>query len=179
MSDIEATLSQDQISRLGRGEILIVSNPEPGSQLPRVTIMAVIETPPARVWALIDDADNYENTLAGVKSSQELSRDGENVRVRATIGTPFPLKDITSVSACVHRDLGGGRYRRTWRMEQGDYKTNSGSWDLCPFSSNEARTLVVYQVHVAPKMRIPKKVLQMAQTKAGPKMIEKIRRLCR
>ncbi len=179
MSDVEATLSPDQLARLGRGEVIIESKPEPGSPLPRVTIMAVIEAPSARVWAIIDDVGNYANTLAGVKTSRELSRDGENVRVEATIGMPFPLKDITAVSDSVHRDLGDGRFQRTWKMVRGDYKANSGSWDLSPFSGDAGRTLLVYQVHAVPNMRIPKKLQEMAQKKAGPNMVEKLRQACR
>jgi ribosome-associated toxin RatA of RatAB toxin-antitoxin module len=179
MSDELPALSPDQIARLGRGEIIIEPKPEPGSDLPRVTIMAVIEAPSARVWRLIDDVPNYHKNLAGVKRARELSRDGEKVRVEATIGVPFPLKDITATSDSLHQDLGEGRYRRSWKMVHGDYKANSGSWDIVPFEGNEDRTLIIYQVFAVPKMRIPKKIQELAQKKAGPKMVEQLRKLCR
>ena len=179
MSDELPTLSPAEVSRLGRGEVIITSMPEPGSPLPRVTIKAVIEAPTSRVWSLIDDVNNYHKSLAGIKRARELSRDGEKVLVEATIGVPFPLKDMTSTSESLHQDLGGGRYRRSWKMVRGDYKANSGSWDLIPFEGDESRTLIVYQVYAVPKMRIPKKLQEMAQKKAGPKMVEQLRKLCR
>lgn len=179
MSDELPPLSPDYIARLGRGEVIIEPRPEPGSDLPRVTILAVIEAPSERVWRLIDDVNNYHRNLAGVKRARELSRDGERVMVEATIGVPFPLKDLTSTSESLHQDLGDGRYRRSWKMVKGDYKANSGSWDIVPFEGDRNRTLIVYQVFAVPKIPIPKKLQQMAQKKAGPKMVEQLRKLCR
>ena len=179
MSDELPPLSPDYIARLGRGEVIIEPRPEPGSDLPRVTILAVIEAPSERVWRLIDDVNNSHRNLAGVKRARELSRDGERVMVEATIGVPFPLKDLTSTSESLHQDLGDGRYRRSWKMVKGDYKANSGSWDIVPFEGDRNRTLIVYQVFAVPKIPIPKKLQQMAQKKAGPKMVEQLRKLCR
>lgn len=179
MSDELPALTPDQIARLGRGEIIIEPKPEPGSDLPRVSITAVIEAPSERVWRLIDDVNNYHRNLAGVKRARELSREGERVMVEATIGVPFPLKDMTSTSESLHQDLGEGRYRRTWNMVHGDYKANSGSWDMLPFEGDANRTLLIYQVFAVPKMRIPKKLQEMAQKKAGPKMVEQLRKRCR
>ena len=179
MSDEQPALSPAEISSLGRGEILITSRPEPGSPLPRVTIKAVIEAPTSRVWPLIDDVGNYHKNLAGIKRARELSRDGEKAMVEATIGVPFPLKDMTSTSESLHQELGDGRYRRSWKMVHGDYKANSGSWDLLPFEGDPNRTLLIYQVFAVPKMRIPKKLQEMAQKSAGPKMVELLRKQAR
>lgn len=165
--------------RLDRGEVVIESSPEPGSATPRVTAWGVVEAPPAAVWALIDGVSDYQRVLPGVKRSQELSRDGSQVQARVTVGLPFPLKDLSATTAGEHLDLGDGVYLRSWSLVEGDYHKNSGCWVMGPFRANPRRTLLVYQLHVEPKTKIPNKIQDMAQKKALPRMFDQLRKLAR
>jgi ribosome-associated toxin RatA of RatAB toxin-antitoxin module len=161
--------------RLDRGEVLVNAEPVAGSAYPRIAIDAVVEAPPERVWAIIDDTGNYKHTLAGVKDSRELSRDGDRVRVRVTVGMPFPLRDLTSVTDGVHSVEPGQRYERRWTLVEGSYRKNDGSWTLTPFDGDPGRTLVRYRLHVEPRVRIPARVLKLGQQKAAPSLIHKLR----
>lgn len=166
------------VARLGRGEILVHTEPVPGSSAPRLVMRAMVQAPPERVWAIIDDCANYRRNMAGVKDSRELSRQGDVVRVQVTVGMPFPLKDLTSVTEGVHT-VTPGRYCREWKLVQGDYHANSGSWTLVCFEDDPDRTLVHYRLHAEPKIRIPGALQKVAQKKAAPKIIEQLRRQLR
>lgn len=177
MSDSE--LDTAVRDRLARGEVLVSTEPVSGSPVPAVKLQAMIDTPPERVWRLIDGCADYQRTMPNVSASQELSRKGDLVRVRITVGMPFPLPNLVSVTDGVHTVIPGEKYQREWQLVEGDYKHNAGSWTLTPFCGDPARTLVRYRVHAVPKIPIPQKIQQLAQKKALPKMIEQLRRLAR
>ena len=176
MDAIDASTRQ----RLDRGEVIINTRPVDGSPLPRVMVRAVVEAPPARVWQVIDAVHDYARTMGGVKTATVLSREedagGERVRARITVKMPFPLKDLTSVTDGVHSVEPGERYRRRWELVEGDYHANSGSWTLVPFDDDASRTLVTYELHALPHIRIPAALLGLAQKKMIPRLIDHLRR---
>lgn len=163
--------------RLEQGEVHVELENVPGSKAPRATVLAMIDAPPPRVWRLIDQIRDYERTMKGVKRAQELSRQDDRVRAQVTIGMPFPLKDLTSVTDGVHTVREGERYCRAWTLESGDYHRNEGSWTLEPDPAQPERTLVRYVIHAEPKIRVPGKLQQLAQKKAIPALIEQLRKL--
>ena len=175
-----AALESKTRQRLDRGEGIIETEPVDGSPLPRVTVLAVIEAAPERVWRVIDAVRDYGRTMGGVKSASELSRDatedGERIRARVTVKMPFPLKDLTSVTDALHSVVPGERYRRAWDFVEGDYDANSGSWTLTPFEGDPARTLVTYDLHAVPHIRIPSSLYGLAQKKVIPRLIDHLRR---
>lgn len=178
-----AELDAAQRQQVERGQTVIAVDTPAGSTIPRVRVYATIDVSPARVWALIDRCADYPRTMKGVKAATELSRADGVVHVRATIGMPFPLKDLTAVTKGIHTvDEAGGRYRRAWTLVEGDYEQNDGSWVLVPFVTGGgaaqapyARTLVRYELHVKPRIRVPKKLLEVAQKKTLPSLIEHLR----
>jgi ribosome-associated toxin RatA of RatAB toxin-antitoxin module len=166
-------------ARLHRGEVLVETAEVPGSNTPSVVVRGVVEATPERVWAIIDDTANYSKNLTGLKRSEEISRQGEVVRVRVTVGMPFPLKNLTSMTEGVHTVVPGERYSRVWKLLEGDYHHNAGSWTLVPFDGAAGRTFVIYKLHAEPKIRIPKKIQMLVQKKAAPEIIEKLRKVVR
>ena len=161
--------------RLGKGEVLIETEPVTGSSQPRLIVCAVIDAPPARVWKHIDNAPRYPEFMPRVKAAQELSRDGDNIRTRLTVDMPFPLKNLTATTRAKHTVEPGVRYVREWVLEEGDYVVNEGNWTLVPFDGDPNRALAVYRVHVVPKMPIPSVIQSAVQEKAMPKLIEALR----
>ena len=161
--------------RLGKGEVLIDTEPVAGSTQPRLVVCAVIDAPPERVWKHIDNAPRYPEFMPRVKAVQELSRNGNDIRTRVTVDMPFPLKNMSAVTRAKHTVEPGVRYERAWTLEEGDYHVNEGSWVFVPFEGDPNRTLATYQVHVLPKIPIPKAIQSMVQEKAMPKLIEALR----
>ena len=113
--------------RLNRGEVLVETAEVPGSKTPSVVVRGVVEAAPERVWAIIDDTANYSRNLTGLKRSEEVSRKGEVVRVRVTVGMPFPLKDLTSLTEGVHTEVPGERYSRVWKLLELSLKSRKPS----------------------------------------------------
>ena len=161
--------------RLGRGEVLMGTEPVAGSSSPRLVVRAVIDAPPEAVWKHIDQSARYQEFMPRVKQSQELSREGPDIRTRMTVEMPFPLKNLTATTRARHTVEPGVRYVREWKLEEGDYHVNEGSWTMVPFEGDATRTLAVYRVHVVPKIPSPKAIQSAAQEKAMPKLIEALR----
>lgn len=165
--------------RVMRGEVVVESRPEPGYSNPRLVVHAVVDAPPDRVWALIDDSSRYTGYMPRVKQSRELSRtpsdDGDVVETQMTIDMPFPLKDLTAVTRAKHVVVDGELYSRRWDLVRGDYQRNTGSWTFVPVPDDPSRTLVRYEIHVVTHSKLPKKVVGLAQERAIPKLIQALR----
>jgi len=162
-------------ARLRAGEVFVATEPIPGSATPRLVVRAVVDAPPERVWDCIDRSALYSGFMPRVKKSEELSRDGDDVRTRLTVEMPFPLKNLTATTQARHTVEPGLRWVRAWRLESGDYHQNEGSWTLTPVDGEPHRTLAHYQVHVVPKIPIPKMIQSAVQEKAMPGMIDALR----
>jgi uncharacterized protein YndB with AHSA1/START domain len=161
--------------RLARGEVLTSTEPVAGSSVPRAVVRAVIEAPVEAVWRLIEQSSRYAEFMPRIKEAQELSRMGHEVRTRTVFELPFPLKNLTAITRAIHTVEPGVRYVREWKLEEGDYHVNEGTWTLVPLDGDPRRTLAVYRVHIVPKIPVPKSLQTMAQEKTAPKLIEAIR----
>lgn len=166
----------DDTARLDGGEILVVARPVPGSSLPEVTARAVIDAPPEKLWAILQDCGNYQKTMSRVASSKELSRQGNKVVCQVEIGLPFPLSNLTGVTEATHT-IGPPKWVRAWKLISGDYDANTGSWTLTTWKDNPQRTLAVYKVHAVPKSSVPDAILRKAQKSALPAMMEHLRKI--
>lgn len=187
-----AQLDASQTARLARGELLIEAVPVSGSAVAELHVWAVIEAPAARVWAIIDRPGEFSRTMQGVKASAELSRtpidppsadagpgaQQERVRARVTVGMPFPLRDLTSITDAAHTVRPDGWCQRRWEFVEGDYHENRGSWTVMPFAGDPQRTLAHYKLHAEPKIRVPGKLKEIATERAAPRLFAKLRKLC-
>jgi hypothetical protein len=163
-------------ARLDAGEILISSKKVPGSEQPRATVMAVIDAPPIKVWNIISKCADYSRTMVRVEASKLVWKRGDVHRCRVTLDLPFPLSTLTATTDAVHTVVPGKKWVRSWTLVEGDFERNSGSWTLAPFDSASKRTLVIYKVHVVPKLPIPDGIRRAVQRKTLPNMIEHLRK---
>lgn len=172
---MSAPVDPSTLARLTRGEVLVTTEPVAGSTTPRLIVRAVIDAPADRVWDLVDRSALYSRFMPRVKKSEELSRAGDDVRTRVTVAMPFPLPNLTATTQARHTVEPGVRYVRAWRLESGDYKQNEGSWTFTPVDGEPGRTFVHYQVHVIPKVPIPKAIQSAVQERAMPGLIDALR----
>ncbi|MGM0578715.1 MAG: SRPBCC family protein [Myxococcota bacterium] len=162
-------------ARLDAGEVLVFTEEVPDSDTPRVKALGVVDAPPDKVWRVVDRCGDYAETMIKTRSSEEVSRKGGRVRCDITVKLPFPLKNLRAVTDAVHTVKPGEKWSREWKLVEGDYDRNSGSWNLVPFDDEGTRTLVVYEVHADPKIRIPAGIQRMAQKKSIPNLFEHLR----
>lgn len=165
----------DDRGALASGKVLI-STRNVGGDTPEVTVKAVIDAKPKRVWRLVSDCNRYEKTMLRVEKARQLSKHGNKVVCRVTIDMPWPVSDLTATTEARHI-IRPGYYARRWRLLSGDYKQNRGSWVLRPFGKDQSKTLVVYTVHAIPKIWVPAWIRNKAQKSTLPDLIEKLRKL--
>ena len=163
-------------SRLENGEVEIATRTVPGSTLPEVTAHGLIEAPPERVWAILQDCGNYQKTMLRVARSKELSRQGQKVVCEVEIALPFPLANLVGVTESTHV-IGPPNWTRTWHLLRGDYEVNEGAWTLSRYRDDPKRTLAVYRVHAIPKSSVPDAILRRGQRTAIPDMFRHLREL--
>lgn len=163
------------LARLGRGEVIIRNEARPGSTTPVIFLQAAIDAPAAKVWNLIDQSSRYQEFMPRVKKSEELARNGMEVRTRMTIDMPFPLKNLTATTRALHTVVPDVVYKREWKMESGDYETNEGAWVLMPFPGEPHRTVATYRAIVQPKIPLPAALKTLAQEKALPGLVDALR----
>jgi ribosome-associated toxin RatA of RatAB toxin-antitoxin module len=162
-------------ARLATGEIIVQTKAIKGSTTPRLKAMAVVGAPPERIWKIVDQCADYPTTMVRIAAAEEVSRKGNIVRCKVTVDMPFPLSDLTALTEAVHTVQPGKMYKREWKLVEGDYRSNRGSWTLVPFDDAGQQTLVVYEVHADPKVAIPDGIKKAAQKKSIPELLEKIR----
>ena len=175
VSTPHAAASDKTRARLDAGEIIVSSKKVPGSEQPRATVLAVVDAPPERVWDIVSKCEAYTKTMVRVSAAKLLWKKGKVHRCRVTVDLPFPLSDLTATTDAVHTVVPGKKWKRAWKLVEGDYARNSGSWTLAPYDDSGRRTLVVYKVHAEPNVPIPDGIRRAAQRKSLPNLIEHLR----
>jgi len=163
------------LERLGRGEVLVSTEPVSGWKTPRLLMSAVVDAPLSAVWAVMSETREFARFMPRVKRAEDLSRDGARRRVRTVVHMPFPVPNLTAITRVTHTEEPGVRCVREWTLESGDYRINDGSWTLLPFDGDAERTLALYRIHIEPKMPIPKSIQAAIQERAMPGLVDAIR----
>jgi ribosome-associated toxin RatA of RatAB toxin-antitoxin module len=163
----------DDASDLDHGKILVTSVPVAGSDEPEHVVRAVVESPPASVWKVVSDCDHYKDRLPHIAAGAQLARAGNVVTCQITVAMPFPTSNLTAVTEAVHDERPDGM-SRTWHLVRGDYEYNNGSWTIQSYRGGAA-SLVTYRLHVKPKTAIPGFIRNLAQSKALPGLLERVR----
>ncbi|MBL8954482.1 MAG: hypothetical protein JNK82_27130 [Myxococcaceae bacterium] len=172
-----AAEADDTEKRLAAGEVIITSDKVEGSDMPRVTAVGVIDAPPEKVWAIVEDCANYSKNMVRIGESKLISREGNTFTCEVTADLPWPVPDLTSQTRAVHTIEPGVRWQRKWSMIKGDYNRNDGSWVLTPYKGDPNRTLGQYQLHVEPKIHVPDSLVASGQRKSLPDLFNKLRSL--
>ncbi len=159
-------------ARLDAGEVLVSGAPAVDGA-PASMARAVIDAPPEKVWPLVWDCSRFARTMPLIAESELVEHTANSTLCRVVTDLPFPLPDLTSVSRAVLEVEPGVRWRRTWKMVEGDYAVNQGSFTLLPWGAG--KTLAVYQIAARPKVPVPDALLAKAQTDRLPEMMARLR----
>lgn len=166
---------EDLAARLDQGEIVVHTRTVRGSEVPRVTVIGVVAAPPEEVWAIVSSCTRLQEVLEAGSVAEVLRSDGPKTRCQVRVAMPFPFDNLVSITD-VRLRVGKGRWRSTWTMAGGNFVANDGSWTLAPHGDG---TLVVYEVHAAPDLAIPKPLLVQTQRSRMTAMLERIREVLR
>jgi len=152
---------------------VVTSVPVAGSTEAEHVMRAVVESPPASVWKVVSDCNHYKDHLPHIAAAAELSRAGNVVTCQVTVAMPFPTSNLTAITEAVHTEGPDGMSRK-WHLVSGDYEFNDGSWTIAPYRGGAA-SLVTYRLHVKPRTAIPGFIRNLAQEKALPDLMERVR----
>lgn len=140
--------------------------------VPTVKAQAIFDATPQRVFDILDRCADYKNTLIAVLESKELARTGDTRRCEMTVDMPFPLADVRAITEDTVKIDPGKSWQRSWRLIEGDYRRNSGSWTLTPDGAD--RTRVVYAFAVQLKTKVPRFLIRLGQRQMIPDLFAKL-----
>lgn len=163
----------DEADGLDGGKVDVKMVAVKDSSTPMVVVRAIVDSPPAKVWAVVSDCAHYKERLPRIAASRLVKKEGNKHTCEVTLAMPFPLSNLTAVTEAVHEESDKGMTRR-WKMVSGDYKFNTGSWEVKPHKGGAA-SLVTYKVHAEPNSAVPDFIKEMAQKKSLPEMIARVR----
>lgn len=160
-------------ARLDRGEVLIANEPA-ADKIGRVaSARAVIDAPPDQVWPLVWDCARFTQTMPSIAKSEMLERTDDSTVCRVVADLPFPFADLTSKTRAVLEVQPGVCWRRSWKLIEGDYTVNEGSFTLVPWG--QGKTLASYRIDARPKVPLPEWLLTQIQSDRLPQMMKLIR----
>lgn len=164
-------------ARVRQGKIDVQFKQQPGSEMPSVLAYGMIKAPIQKVWAIITDCARYHVTMPSVKESALISGSIASGKMRCKIvaDLPWPMDDLTSVVDVKITVHPSGVHERTWKLVEGDYKRNEGSWTLTSLDAG-ASTLLQYQLYVEPNTSVPDFLKRQAQKIKIPGMFKAIRK---
>ncbi len=155
----------------GKVDVALVDVKDSDTQM--VVVRAIVDSPPGNVWKIVSDCAHYKEHMPRIAASRLVKKEGSKVTCQVTISVPFPMANLTAVTEAVH-DESPAKMSRRWKLVSGDYEYNDGSWEIAPYKGGTA-SLVTYKVHAKPKTSVPGFLKKMAQNKALPEMIERVR----
>jgi len=161
-------------NRLAVGEIFVTARAVEHFDQPQIRLEAVINAAPDRVWSIVTDCANFKTTMPTIMASEEVSHHGDVVVCRTTLDLLWPLPNLEATTRVV-QTVDDGHWQAEWTLVSGDYRYNQGRWSLTPFLGDPGRTLVVYEVLVAPKIAVPSSLEAFGKTRALPGMIRGLR----
>lgn len=169
-----ATPTDAERARLDTGEVLVSTGLPGASGVPANLVRAVINAPPEKVWPLVWDCSRFAQTMPAIAKSEMVEKTERSTLCRVTADLPFPMADLLSVSRAVLTVEPGVRWHREWKMVEGDYEVNQGSFTLLPWG--QGKTLAIYRIEVRPKVPLPDWAVAKAQADRLPDMMERIRK---
>jgi ribosome-associated toxin RatA of RatAB toxin-antitoxin module len=167
--------SGDLEEQLARREIVVTTVAGGHDDLPPLLTFAVVDAPPDKVFALIDDCSAYPRFIPRVLSASERQRQGHHSVCTMRIDMPAPMDDRTSTMA-ITRILAPAKWRREFKHIEGDFERNDGYWQLTPFGAGGEQTRVEYRLHSAFKTSLPSAILRVSQRGAMRDLMVNLRK---
>ena len=111
---------------------------------PYIQARGVFNAPVDKVWAALNDYDNYERYYQSVSESTVRSKQGSKARVYVKFDFPAPISDIWVLNEYTRNDA---NKVLSWRMLKGNLQNSdgAGSWSLKPY---KGKTLATYRLNV-------------------------------
>lgn len=153
------------------GKVEVTFDDRGPGKLKYVKAVAIISSPPAKVWKVVTDYGNYKSFMPKVTKSYVETRNGNKVEAYTLLTLPWPFQNTWYVNRYVE-DRKNLVVR--WSMVRGSILDNAGSWKLKPHGKKN--TLATYTLKVDPGVSfIPTWMINTATKETLPDIIEAVR----
>ena len=171
------SLSNDQISRLNQGEILIDVIP---GEVPVGDVLGVIDAPPEALHAIIADVSRHDEIFADTSLSEVVGQDGEYLLQHGITDTPWPMADrewtLRAWSGPMEVE-GLAVLVSTWEYvpDSGNIVDTEGYYLLIPWGDDGSKTLLRYHIMVDLGTWLPDFLLEWSTENMLPDQVRALR----
>lgn len=172
-------LTAHEVNRLKKGDVLHALIDVADNPVKKGVAMAVIEAPPAKVFATIGDYENFKDFMPYVAKTTVDSREGNVTKVSYWLEFPLGLSgrnyqlELTDGKKTVD---GVEIYASDWKYTgKGNIIDTTGSWELAPWGDG-TKTLARYTVFTDPGGSFPTWIKNKAAGTALPKVLNAVRK---
>lgn len=160
---------------LRRGEIDIVSLPDPhtGVQLARATV--IVDAPAEVAMRIVTDYAHYSDFLPNFRASRVLSRRGNNAIVYLEARAVHNTTTIWAQLRIFQRRPAGQTQIIEGRMMQGNVARMDARWEVTPIDDG-ARSLVTFQFLIDPDLPFPDSIVSQENRRVTSRAVDALRR---
>lgn len=171
-------LSAKQLDALEKGKVLVELSAVPQSSVKKATAVALIEAPPAEVFAVLTEYADFPSFMPYCRKVEVRKKEGEQSWVHFSLDFPWPIGDrhyVLVLKDCEELKDGATVFISSWTYEPGSGNINDsyGSWEVRAYDSG--RSLVYYTVFTDPGGSLPNWASNAATEVAVPKVIAGLR----
>lgn len=145
MVEIESLVSRQEVTSLlpllKRGEISLVRSRRDG-RLKQVTVVGLVQAPPAKVWAVITDYAHYTRFMPSVEECEVTRRERNDVVVSYELEVP----GVNMEYRLRHRHTPQSRIDIWLEDDDGDIQTGGWRWELWPHAGG-SQTILLYHLY--------------------------------
>lgn len=171
-------LTAHEVNRLKKGNVLHALIDVDENPVKKGVAIAVIDAPPAKVFATIGDYENFKDFMPYVAKTKVDAREGNVTTVSYWLEFPLGLSgrnyqlELTDGKKTVD---GMEIYASDWKYTgKGNIIDTTGSWELSPWGDG-TKTLARYTVFTDPGGSFPTWIKNKAAATALPKVLEAVR----
>ena len=160
--------------RLAAGEVIVTPHHVEGFSVVAVTVDAVIDVPPERVWAMVTACPSYRSIMPHVVESVQAEHAGDRRVCKWSIDMPFPFSDMATFLEFKSAPV-TDRWYADFHQLRGDFVRNEGYWRLERFGTEGKRTRVTFRQHSVMDIAVPASMVKRGHIQAMHEMIAKMR----
>lgn len=138
----ESAYTVEELDRLEKGKIILNELPtEADCDLKAAEAKIYINSPPERVWFLLDDQENLDSIVPKIKDIMVLRKEFSSQKVRVNL-TKFPLIPEFQYTLML-KETEKFRELKFKRIE-GSFKELYGAWRVEPYNNGTILTYIMY-----------------------------------
>ena len=171
----EWSLSDEELDRLDRGEVLVYADSEGDATGGSVRAAVRIDAPAEHVFRTMTDCSRALRYVPHLERCKvlETAPDGSWQIIEHEIDFGWFVRRMRYVFRAVYTPFEQIRFTHI----RGDFRVNEGIWELRP-TRDGAGTLVMYRAHAVPRFYVPRWLMRATMKRDLPALMTALRAEC-